>query len=94
LVPEGSLIVTVLPVAGLKVYVAEPTSVVHVLLLVLPRIENVWVLVCHTLGGGRSTTTEPSECAAPRFTVNVEGQTPSVLSQYVLVFPSSAFAGT
>jgi hypothetical protein len=35
--------VTVLPVAGLKVYVAEPTSVVNAdALCSRPRTENVW----------------------------------------------------
>ena len=43
---------------------------------------------------GRYTTTELSECGAPRLTVSVDGQTPSVLSQYVLVLPSTALAAT
>ena len=44
--------------------------------------------------GGRSIVTEDSEWTAPRFTVMVLGHVPSVASQYVLVFPSTALAGT
>ena len=91
LVPDGRLIVTVLPVAGFHVYVAEFTSVVHELSFVLPRTESVWVLVCQALDGGRSITRSERESDAPRLAVSVAGQVPSLLSQYVLVLPSSAF---
>ena len=51
LVPDGRLIVTVLPVDGLKVYPADPTSWLNVVPLVLPRTDSVSVLVAP--GGGR-----------------------------------------
>ena len=47
------MIVTVLPVAGFQVYVAEATSVVQVLSFVLPRTESVWVRVGQLDGAGR-----------------------------------------
>ena len=62
--------------------------------LVEPRTESVWVLVDHADDGGRSTVMEPRVWADPRFTVIVLGQAPLVASQYVLVFPSTALAGT
>jgi hypothetical protein len=60
-VPDGRLTLTVLPVAGLKVYVADGTNVVNVVPLVEPRIERVCVRVDHAVAGGRSSVTEPSE---------------------------------
>ena len=45
LVPDGRLIVTVLPVDGLKVYPADPTSWLNVVPLVLPRTDSVSVRV-------------------------------------------------
>jgi hypothetical protein len=59
-----------------------------------PRTDSVWVLADHAVDGGRSIVTEDSEWTAPRFTVKVLGHVPSVASQYVLVFPSTALAGT
>lgn len=38
----------------------EPTMVLKVLLLVLPKMDRVWVLVDHAVEGGRSMTTEDS----------------------------------
>ena len=59
-VPDGRLTLTVLPVAGLNVYVADGTSVVNVVPLVDPRIERVCVRVDQAVAGGRSKVTEPS----------------------------------
>ena len=56
--PDGNAIVTVLPVDGFHVYVAEDTSVVQVELFVLPRTERVCVRVDHAVAGGRSITTD------------------------------------
>src|SRR5579875_4015469 len=81
LVPLGRPIVTVFPVAGFHVYVAEPTSVDQVLSFVLPSTDSVCVLVDHALDGGRSTTTEPIDWVLPRSTVRVVGQAPLVPSQ-------------
>ena len=82
LVPDGRLIVTVLPVDGLKVYPAEPTSWLNVVPLVLPSTDSVSVRVVHAEDGGRSSVTEPIDCAEPRSTVRVCGYpAPSVLSQ-------------
>ena len=53
--------VTVLPVAGLNVYVAEPTSVVKPdALCSRPRTANVWVRVPQAVSGLSLTTTELS----------------------------------
>jgi hypothetical protein len=60
-VPDGRLIDTVLPVAGLNVYPAEGTSVVHELPFAEPRTESVSVRVDHAVAGGRVSVTEPSE---------------------------------
>ena len=46
-----------------------------------PRTDRVWVRVFHALEGGRSIVMEPRVWADCRFTVNVEGQTPSSASQ-------------
>ena len=82
LVPDGRLIVTVLPVDGLKVYPAEPTSWVNVESLVLPSTDSVSVRVLHADDGGRSSVTDPIDCVEPRSTVIVCGYAaPSLLSQ-------------
>jgi hypothetical protein len=49
LVPDGRLIVTVLPVDGLKVYPAEPTTWLNDVPLVLPRTDSVSVRVLHAV---------------------------------------------
>ena len=82
LVPDGRLIVTVLPVDGLKVYPADPTSWLNVVSLVLPRTDSVSVLVLQAVAGGRSSVTDPIDCVEPRSTVRVCGYpAPSALSQ-------------
>ena len=68
LVPDGRLIVTVLPVDGLKVYPAEPTSWLYVVPLVLPRTDSVSVRVLQAVDGGRSRVTDPMDCVEPRST--------------------------
>ena len=65
LVPDGRLIVTVLPVDGLKVYPAEPTIWLNDVPLVLPSTDSVSVRVLHAVDGGRSSVTEPIDCAEP-----------------------------
>src|SRR6202142_3550046 len=52
-VPDGRLIVTSLPVAGLKVYAAEPTIWLNVVPLELPSTDSVSVLVLQAGPGGR-----------------------------------------
>jgi hypothetical protein len=74
--------------------VADPTSVVKELPLAEPRTDSVWVLVAQAVDGGRSIVMEPRVCTDPRFTVMVLGHAPLVASQYVLVLPSTALAGT
>src|ERR1700722_11157705 len=82
LVPDGRLMVTVLPVAGLNVYPAEPTIWVKVVPLALPSTDRVSVRGFQLLNGGRSRAIDPMVCAEPRFTVMVCGYpAPSVLSQ-------------
>jgi hypothetical protein len=82
LVPDGSGIVTVFPVEGLKVYPADPTIWLNVVLLVLPSTDSVSVLVAHADDGGRSSVIDPIDCVEPRSTVIVCGYpAPSVLSQ-------------
>jgi hypothetical protein len=62
---EGNVIVTVLPVEGLKVYPADPTIVVNVDPSVLPWTDSVWVRVLHDVAGGRSSTIRLKLLAAP-----------------------------
>jgi hypothetical protein len=62
LVPDGRLIVAVLPVDGLKVYPADPTSWLNVVSLVLPRTDSVSVRVLQADDGGRSSVTDPMDC--------------------------------
>ena len=82
LVPDGSGIVTVLPLEGLKVYPADPTSWLNVEPLVLPRTDSVSVRVLQADDGGRSSVTDPIDCVEPRSTVMVCGYAaPSALSQ-------------
>jgi hypothetical protein len=57
LVPDGRLMVTVLPVAGLKVYPAEPTIWLNDDPLVLPSTDSVSAPVLHALDGGRASVT-------------------------------------
>ena len=95
LVPDGRLIVAVLPVDGLNVYPAEATTWLNEEPLALPRTDSVSVLVDHADDGGRSSVTDPTDWTEPRSTVTVCGYpAPSVLSQYVLVFPSVTLDGT
>src|ERR1700735_905493 len=80
LVPDGRVIVTVLPVAGLNVYPAEATIWVNVEPFVLPSTDRVSVRVDHAVAGGRFSVIDPMVCAEPRFTVIVCGYAaPSVL---------------
>ena len=73
---------TVLPVLGLKVYPAEPTSWLNVDPLLLPSTDSVSVRVAQALDGGRSSVSDPIDCTEPRSTVIVCGYpAPSVLSQ-------------
>jgi len=82
LVPDGRLIVAVLPVEGLKVYPAEPTIWLNEVPLVLPSTDRVWVRVDHADDGGKSRVRDPIGYTAPRFTVIVCGYAaPSLLSQ-------------
>ena len=67
---------------------------VQLLPLVLPSTESVWVLVAQAVDGGRSSTIDPTVWAEPRLASSHCGKSLSVLSQYVLVFPSLAFDGT
>jgi hypothetical protein len=62
--------------------------------VVEPRTDSVWVRVPHAVDGGRSIVIEPRVWTDCRFTVKVAGQAPLLASQYVLVFPSTALAGT
>jgi hypothetical protein len=71
--------VTASPAAGFQVSVAGAASVLHVLSLVLPRTDSVWVRAGHE--GGTSITTDVTAWVAPRSTVRVDGQVPSLLSQ-------------
>ena len=73
LVPDGRLIVTVLPVDGLNVYPAEATIWVKVEPLAEPSTDSVSVLVLHAVAGGRSRVRDPTVCTEPRFTVIVCG---------------------
>ena len=59
LVPDGRLIVTVFPVAGLKVYPAEAAIWLNEVPFVLPSTDSVWVLVAHADDGGKSSVTDP-----------------------------------
>src|SRR3954454_7395620 len=85
--------VTVLPVAGLNVYPADPATVVYEDPLVEPRTDSVWVRVCHAAAGGSLSTTRPTVAAEPRSTVMDCGNALSALSQYELAFPSTALPG-
>jgi hypothetical protein len=73
LVPDGRLIVTVLPVEGLKVYPFDPTSWLNVESLVEPSTDSVSVLVAQAEEGGRSSVTDPIDWTEPRSTVIVCG---------------------
>jgi hypothetical protein len=82
LVPDGRLIVTVLPVDGLNVYPAEPTIWLNEDPLVLPSTDSVSVRVDQDEDGGRYRPRDPIESTAPRLTVMVCGYAaPSELSQ-------------
>src|SRR6185503_18617304 len=85
--------VTVLPVAGLNVYPADPTTVAYEDPLVDPRTDSVCVRVCHAAAGGSFNTTRPTVAAAPRSTVIDCGNALFALSQYELAFPSTALPG-
>jgi hypothetical protein len=82
LVPDGRLIVTVLPVDGLNVYPADPTIWLNVESLVLPSTDRVSVRVLQAEEFGRSRVIDPIDWTDPRFTVMVCGYAaPSLLSQ-------------
>ena len=82
LVPDGALIVAVLPVEGLNVYPAGPAIWLNVEPLALPSTDSVSVRVDHADDGGRSSVRDPIGYVAPRSTVMVCGYpAPSVLSQ-------------
>jgi hypothetical protein len=59
LVPDGRLIVTVLPVDGLNVYPADATIWLNVEPLLEPSTERVSVLVLQADDGGRSKVMDP-----------------------------------
>ncbi len=65
----GKVIVAVLPVAGSKVYAAEPTTLVKFVPSVLPRTVSVWVRVAQAVAGGSLSTIRPTLTADPRSTV-------------------------
>jgi hypothetical protein len=69
--------VTVLPDAGLNVYVAEPTSVLKPdALCSRPSTANVCVRVPHAPAGFSFTTTDCVVALAPSFTVRFAGYAP------------------
>ena len=96
LVPDGRLIVTVLPVDGLKVYPADPTSWLNVVPLVLPRTDSVSVRVLQADDGGRSSVTDP--IGLGRAQVDRDGlrvrRRHRCSPSSVLVLPSVTLAGT
>ena len=75
----GKVIVTVLPVAGLKTRPAEADSVVNEEPLVLPCIDSVCVRVPQP--GGSFSTTRLTVAAAPRSTCSHCGNALLTLSQ-------------
>jgi hypothetical protein len=77
----GTVIGTVLAVAGLKVYVAEGTTVANVEPSVLVCTDRVCVRVAHAVAGGSFSVTLPMLVAAPRSTCSHCGKAPLALSQ-------------
>ena len=73
--------VTVLPVAGLNVYPAEPTTVAKLTRRCCLAPDSVWVRVAHAVGGGSFSTTRPTLVAAPRSTCHHCGNALLALSQ-------------
>jgi len=85
--------ITVLPEAGLKVYVAEPTSVANVdELCSRPWTENVCCRVAQMLSGFSLTRTCWIVALAPSFTVRLAGY--ALPSQYVVTLSSLALVAT
>lgn len=60
----------------------------------LPDTDSVWDRVAKEDDGGRSSMSRPTVVAEPRSTWNHCGDALSVLSQQVLVLPSTALPGT
>src|SRR2546423_6615287 len=87
------LMVTVLPVAGSKVYPAEPTRSAKLVPSVLPRTARVCVRVPQPDTGTFSTTLVTAT-DAPRSTCSHCGNALFVLSQYVDWLPSLALPAT
>ena len=81
---------TVLPVDGSNVYVAEATAVLKFVPSVLVCTESVWVRVAQAVDGGSFRVTLPIAYVAPRSTCSHCGNAPFALSQYVLASPSVA----
>jgi hypothetical protein len=77
----GTVIDTVLAVAGLNVYVAEATAVVNVEPFVLVCTDRVCVRVAQAVAGGSFSVTLPMLIAAPRSTCSHCGKAPLALSQ-------------
>src|SRR2546430_8984106 len=77
----GNVTVTVLPVAGLKVYPAGPATVPKVLPSLEPSIRMVWVRVPQAPDGGSLSTNRLTLVGAPRSTWNHSGNALSALSQ-------------
>src|SRR5688500_16116864 len=94
LVPAGSPMLTVLPVAGLNVYPDAGTTVVNDEPLVLVCTESVCVRVAHAASGGSFSAIRPTLVAAPRSTCTHCGNEPLALSQYVAALPSVTLPGT
>jgi hypothetical protein len=80
LVP-GTVMFTVLALAGLNVYVAEPTASLKLVPFVLACTASVWVRVAHAVAGGSFKVTLPMAYAEPRSTCSHCGKAPLALSQ-------------
>jgi hypothetical protein len=89
----ANVIVTVFPLVGSNVCPADPTIVENEDPSLLPSTESVCVRAPQALDGGRSSTSREKLCAEPRSTCHHCGNALSVLSQYVLVLPSTALPG-
>jgi hypothetical protein len=74
-------IVTVFAVVGLKVYVADATSVEKFVPSVLPSTDRVWVRVAHDVDGGSLSTTLLMLFDAPRSACTHCGKALLLLSQ-------------
>ncbi len=88
-------IVTVLPVEGLKLYVADALMLVNVVALCSrPRTSRVCVRGPQTGSGFSLRTIEVITAFAPSLTVSVLGNAPGAPSQYVVTSSSLAFTAS